>query len=541
MGIIPARKAVAFPVKAGQEVKVINTHGKQVVDFWAFNPKDPNDFLSMVHTRTILLKVSLCKGDELYSTRRKPMLVLTDDTTRGVHDIIWSACDAERYRMQGYDGYHDNCTDNMHSALKDTFPDFHIAHDWVADPLNLFMNVAIDHHGGLNIKPPTSEKGQYVTLQAQTDLIVVMSACPQDMAPVNAGMPTDCEYQVSDASGEAGSLAQIPASTIAPPPSSRRRRVKVALSFDFDAVSHWLGTGCHPDNNMADYSSGIFAGQVGAFRLLNMLKKCGVADKVTWFIPGHTIETFPAAVQAVVESGAEIGLHGYSHEGIYQMTEEQETDVLLKCIDVATKLCKGKKPRGYRAPMYTIRETTVKLLRQHEFLYDTSLMHHDSQPYFTPNDPPIKTIDFSQPAASWLHPTPIAPIAPQSFPSDGQHPLVEIPCGWYNEDMMPLQYLPHLANSMGYVSTRVVEQMWKDKFMWLWDHAAESTEGCASADFVFPILMHPDTSGMSHIIGMSERFILWLKGFGDSVTFSTHEDIAREWLAEQKQKLGLGS
>ncbi|KAK5557932.1 hypothetical protein LTR46_004110 [Exophiala xenobiotica] len=533
MGLIPARKAVAFPVKAGQEIKVINTYGKQVVDFWAFNPNDPNDFLSMVHTRTILLKVSLSKGDGLYSTRRKAMLILTEDTTPGVHDIIWSACDAERYRMQGYDGLHDNCTDNMHKALGDTFPDFHIAPDWVPDPLNLFMNVGINHHGGLHIAPPTSEKGQYVTMQAQTDLIIVMSACPQDMAPVNAGMPTDCEYVVSDAAGSNSSslTTQIPA-TISPP---HRRRVKVALSFDFDAVSHWLGTGCHPDNNMADYSSGIFAGQVGAFRLLNMLKKCNIADKVTWFIPGHTIETFPAAVKAVVDSGAEIGLHGYSHEGIYQMTEEQETDVLLKCIDVATALCGGKKPRGYRAPMYTIRETTVKLLRQHEFLYDTSLMHHDSQPYFTPADPPIKTIDFSQPASSWLHPT---PIAAQTLP-EGEHPLVEIPCGWYNEDMMPMQYLPHLANSMGYVSTRVVEQMWKDKFMWLWDNASVSTEGSAMADFVFPILMHPDTSGMSHIIGMSERFITWLQGFGDSVTFSKHEDIATEWLAEQKQKLGL--
>lgn len=116
MGVIPARKAVAFMAKAGQDIKVINTFGKQVVDFWAFNPNDPNDFLSMVHTRTILLKISLSKGDKLYSTRRKPMLTLTEDTTRGVHDIIWSACSAERYRMQGYDGYHDNCTDNMHKV-----------------------------------------------------------------------------------------------------------------------------------------------------------------------------------------------------------------------------------------------------------------------------------------------------------------------------------------------------------------------------------------------------------------------------------------
>lgn len=294
-------------------------------------------------------------------------------------------------------------------ALKDSFPDFHIADDWVPDPLNLFMNVAIDHHGQLDIRVPTSEKGQFVVFKAEADLIIVMSACPQDMAPVNGGMPTDCEYQISgQQESSPGDLTTVPR----PISSGRCRRVKVALSIDFDAVSHWLGTGCHPDNNMADYSSGIFAGQVGANRLLSLFRKHGIANKVTWFIPGHTIETFPETVRAVVTSGAEVGLHGYAHEGIHQMTEEQETDVLLKCIEVATKLV-GKKPRGYRAPMYTIRESTVKLLRQHKFMYDTSLMHQDSQPYFTPNDPPIVPIDFSKPAASWLTPT---PIASQSYP-----------------------------------------------------------------------------------------------------------------------------
>lgn len=280
---------------------------------------------------------------------------------------------------------------------------------------------------------------------------------------------------------------------------------------------------------MADYSSGIFAGQVGAIRLLNMLKKFEIADKVTWFVPGHTMETFPDTVQQVVKSGAEIGLHGYAHEGIYQMTVDQERDVLEKCIEVATKLC-GKPPRGYRAPMYTIRKTTVEMLRKHKFLYDTSLMHHDSQPYWTPSDPPIEHIDFKKDASSWLHPS---PIAAQIKPTGGQHPLVEIPCGWYNEDMMPLQYLPHLANSNGYVSTRVVEEMWKDKFLWLWENS-KGEEGSSTTDFVFPILMHPDTSGMAHIIGMSERIIKWLKSWGDSVDFHKHEDIAREWLADQK-------
>ena len=186
--------------------------------------------------------------------------------------------------------------------------------------------------------------------------------------------------------------------------------------------------------------------------------------------------------------------HGYSNEGIYQMTEEQETHVLEKCIDVATKLV-GKRARGYRAPMYTIRETTVKLLREHGFLYDTSLMHHDSQPYWTPADPPIQTIDFSKDASSWLQPTPITAQAELNPLKSGDHPLVEIPCGWYNEDMMPLQYLPHLPNSMGYVSTRVVEQMWKDKFMWLWENAAATEKSFDTADFIFPILAMMSRTG----------------------------------------------
>lgn len=186
------------------------------------------------------------------------------------------------------------------------------------------MNVAIDHHGGLDIRTPTSEKGQSVTLKAEQDLIIVMSSCPQDMAPVNGGMPTDCEFVVSG-EGQPVVPRTITTSTI-----RRRWKANVVFSVDFDAVSHWLGTGCHADNNMADYSSGIFAGQVGVYRLLGLFRKHGIADKVTWFVPGHTTETFPAAAKAVLESGAEIGLHGYAHEGIYQMTEEQEKDVLLK-------------------------------------------------------------------------------------------------------------------------------------------------------------------------------------------------------------------
>ena len=186
------------------------------------------------------------------------------------------------------------------------------------------MNIPIDHYGGIDIRPPTSEKGQYISLRAEADLIIVMSSCPQDMAPVNAGMPMDCEYQIGGAA-EPQSSSAIQGTLKAAP-----REIKVYFSVDFDAVSHWLGTGCHPNNNLADYSSGIFSGQVGVYRLLNLFEKNKIADKVTWFIPGHTVETFPEAVRAVADSGAEIGLHGYAHEDIHMMTEEQERDVLSK-------------------------------------------------------------------------------------------------------------------------------------------------------------------------------------------------------------------
>ncbi|SCV33764.1 uncharacterized protein FFB14_04682 [Fusarium fujikuroi] len=196
---LPARQGLALPLKQGQSLQVINTHGKQVIDFWAFNPKDDREYLSMSHTRAMLSSISLRKASKLYSSRRKPILTLVEDTTPGIHDLLFPACDAERYRQLGAVGYHDSCHDNMHKALKE-FPDIKVREDWVPDPLNLFMNVAVDHHGGIYIRAPTSEKGQYVILRAEADLVVIMSACPQDMVNVNGEGPADCEYRILEES-----------------------------------------------------------------------------------------------------------------------------------------------------------------------------------------------------------------------------------------------------------------------------------------------------------------------------------------------------
>lgn len=164
----------------------------------------------------------------------------------------------------------------------------------------------------------------------------------------------------------------------------KRNKIRIAVSVDLDAVSGWLGTGewCssiqfqktktsigqHSDNVLADYSSGFFAAKVGVPRLLKMLKKLDLANRCTWFIPGHSAESFPDEVRQVVDAGCEIGLHGYAHEGAYQLTVEQERDVLTKCIDISTKLT-GKRPVGYRAPLYQLRESTLDLLEEFGFEY----------------------------------------------------------------------------------------------------------------------------------------------------------------------------
>ncbi|OAK95771.1 NAD(P)-binding protein [Phaeosphaeriaceae sp. SRC1lsM3a] len=299
-----------------------------------------------------------------------------------------------------------------------------------------------------------------------------------------------------------------------------KKNIKILLSVDFDAVSGWLGTGQHPDNNLADYSSGFFAGQVGVPRLLKLFKKLGVQNKVTWFVPMHSAESFPDEFQSILDSGAEIGLHGYCHEGAPQLTPTQEKDVLEHCIALYQELV-GKRPLGYRAPLYQLRETTVELLERYSFLYDTSLSHHDSKPYYLPNLPPIQAPAYEQSASAkdWMKPLP-KPSPPTS------KTLVEIPANWYAEDMTPLQFWPHVPNSQGYVDVRVIENMWKDKFEWIRSELDEMRE---SDVMVFPLVLHPDTSGMAHVIGMIERFMKWLQGWGGEVEFCTYEEAAKEW------------
>lgn len=204
------------------------------------------------------------------------------------------------------------------------------------------------------------------------------------------------------------------------------------------------------------------------------------------------------------------------------MTAQQEREVLEKCISLVQDLT-GKRPRGYRAPLYQLSERTISLLQEYDFLWDSSLSHYDSVPYLLPKDPtPIKPIDFRPDvrAEEWMHPSP-------DFENLAKSDLVEIPCNWYAEDMTPLQFFPNTPNSAGYVDVRIVERIWMDRFEWLRKEMIMGTRKDEAV--VYSLVIHPDTSGMAHVIGMLERFLEWLKAFGEEVEFKRYEDIAEEW------------
>tara|TARA_B100000929_G_scaffold284413_1_gene266662 strand:- start:3541 stop:4140 length:600 start_codon:yes stop_codon:yes gene_type:complete len=189
---IPAGRGVAIVLSSGSEIIVINTHGTQVLDTWAFNLDDPSEYMSMEHTRSRLSRLSPRTGDKLFSNRRRPILALLEDTSPGIHDTLLCACNKEIYRELGCDDGHRSCESNLHEAL--SFIDHEIA--LTPAPLNLFMNVPVAPDGTIDRVPPQSRPGDLVRLQTVMNTIIVFSACPQDVTPINGAqcIPRDAHY-----------------------------------------------------------------------------------------------------------------------------------------------------------------------------------------------------------------------------------------------------------------------------------------------------------------------------------------------------------
>tara|TARA_Y100001934_G_C12193343_1_gene697533 strand:- start:53 stop:646 length:594 start_codon:yes stop_codon:yes gene_type:complete len=191
--LVPARKGRAQLLSKGESIRVINTHGSQVVDTWGFNADDLSEFMSMEHTRSTIDKMMPDIGEAFLTNKRRPILTITHDTTPGVHDTLNAACDVHRYQLLGYDGYHDNCTDNLSFALKKIGKS---TGGLTPCPFNMFMNRPWGADKKLYKKAPVSKPQDSLTFRAEMNCIVVFSACPQDMNSTNAGMPKDIHYEI---------------------------------------------------------------------------------------------------------------------------------------------------------------------------------------------------------------------------------------------------------------------------------------------------------------------------------------------------------
>ena len=189
---IPARRGRAQRLTRGQAIKIINTHGHQVVDTWSFSAEDVSEYFSVEHWRPTVEHIFPKVGDKLVTNRRRPIMTFEEDTSPGIHDTLMAACDDYRYGLLGCTEYHDNCTDNLKAAMRAIGI---VSHE-VPSPLNMRMNIPVSQGGELGWEAPVSVPGDYVVLRAEMDCIVAMSCCPQDILPINAGKTVDAHYQV---------------------------------------------------------------------------------------------------------------------------------------------------------------------------------------------------------------------------------------------------------------------------------------------------------------------------------------------------------
>jgi len=286
------------------------------------------------------------------------------------------------------------------------------------------------------------------------------------------------------------------------------KEIFCAFGVDLDAVAGWLGSYGGKDSP-DDISRGLFAGEVGTPRLLELFRRYDL--RTTWFVPGHSIETFPEQVDAIVAAGHEVGVHGYSHENPIAMSREQETEVLDKCIALVEEVT-GRRPTGYVAPWWEFSRVTNELLLERGIKYDHSLMHRDFEPYYVRVGDSWTPIDYAAPSAhDWMKP----------LVRGDETNLVEIPASWYLDDLPPMMFIKASPNSHGFVNPRHLEEMWRDQFDWVY---REQDYG------VVTFTVHPDVSGRPQVLLMLERLIAHVNGH-EGVRWATFDEIADDFLA----------
>jgi peptidoglycan/xylan/chitin deacetylase (PgdA/CDA1 family) len=276
------------------------------------------------------------------------------------------------------------------------------------------------------------------------------------------------------------------------------KRLIACLTFDFDAMSGMVARGL---TSPTPVSRGEF-GAVALPRILDLLKRYGIRS--SFFIPGVVIGTYPQLCERIVAEGHEIGNHGWTHVPPASLKPEEEEEGLLKANEIIRQLT-GKNPAGYRSPSWDLSPHSLGLLLRHGFLYESSMMGNDHEPYR------VRQGDV-------VHPD-------RAMEFGKECDLLEMPISWTLDDFPHFEYLrmpttvtPGLMNASG------VLENWLDDFEYM----------RRTCDWgILTYTCHPFVIGRGHRMLMLERLIEGLIEKG--AVFLAMEDAAREYLKRGKQ------
>jgi peptidoglycan/xylan/chitin deacetylase (PgdA/CDA1 family) len=254
----------------------------------------------------------------------------------------------------------------------------------------------------------------------------------------------------------------------------------VCITFDFDAISGFVARGSPTPTPV---SRGEFGPRVAAPRLLALMRKHRIQS--SWYVPGHTIETFPDAVKSVVDAGHEIGHHGWKHVSPAGLSLEEEEAELVRGNE-AIKRISGQYARGYRSPGWDLSPHSVGFFLKHGFTYDSSMMGNDYMPYYARQG---DVIQLDQPAQRGAVTS-----------------LVEMPISWTTDDAPHFEYM-RTGNAVrpGLMNAALVLENWLNDFSYM-----KKAVDWGVLTFTF----HPFISGRGHRIMMLERLIKQLKQNG---------------------------
>ena len=273
------------------------------------------------------------------------------------------------------------------------------------------------------------------------------------------------------------------------------------LTFDFDAMSGFIARGL---TSPSAISRGEFGANVAAPRLLDLLSRYGL--ETSWYIPGHTLETYPHACAKIYEAGHEIGHHGWTHVAPASMTQEQEEEALIRANAQIRRLT-GRGARGYRSPSWDLSPHSVELLLKHGFRYDSSMMGDDYTPYRVRQG---DAIALDTPARLGT-----------------ETPLIEMPVSWTLDDFPHFEFLRTQSTILpGLMNAGSVLENWVNDFVYLRDHLDWG---------VITYTFHPFVIGRGHRMIVLERLIRALVENG--ATFMKLENAAEEF---ERRRPSLG-